>query len=366
MKEINNPKWVPQLLAWYDVNKRDLPWRDCGDPYKVWVSEVMSQQTRIEAMKSYYDNWMRLFPTLEDLAKASEDEVVHAWQGLGYYSRARNLRLGVQDVVNNYGGVVPHNRKDMESLKGVGSYTAGAVLSMAYGEPEVAVDGNVLRIYARLYGIFDDILSTKGKKVITAIVEDTLPHDRPGDFNQALMDFGSAVCIPKTPRCGECPIVNMCHAYQHNVTDRLPVRIKKTKVVDVPVFVGILSYGDYYLLHKRPNRGLLRSMWEFPSVENANSYDAAESGLTELVGALGFGLSLQPVIVKELTHVFSHRKWFMKAFRGDLQYTGDYTSIESIQKQLPKDWMLIKREEFADYAWAGPHGKLTELCPIIE
>ena len=126
-----DPKWVPQLLAWYDVNKRDLPWRDCGDPYKVWVSEVMSQQTRIEAMKPYYDNWMRLFPTLEELAKASEDEVVHAWQGLGYYSRARNLRLGVQDVVNNYGGVVPHNRKEMESLKGVGSYTAGAVLSMA-------------------------------------------------------------------------------------------------------------------------------------------------------------------------------------------------------------------------------------------
>ena len=139
-----------------------------------------------------------------------------------------------------------------------------------------------------------------------------MPHDRPGDFNQALMDFGSAVCIPKTPRCGECPIVNMCHAYQHNVTDQLPVRIKKTKVVDVPVFVGILSYGDYYLLHKRPNRGLLRSMWEFPSVENADSYDAAESGLTEIVGALGFGLSLQPVIVKELTHVFSHRKWFMR------------------------------------------------------
>ncbi len=366
MKEINNPKWVPQLLAWYDVNKRDLPWRDCGDPYKVWVSEVMSQQTRIEAMKPYYDNWMRLFPTLEELAKASEDEVVHAWQGLGYYSRARNLRLGVQDVVNNYGGVVPHNRKDMESLKGVGSYTAGAVLSMAYGEPEVAVDGNVLRIYARLYGIFDDILGTKGKKAITAIVEDTLPHDRPGDFNQALMDFGSAVCIPKTPRCGECPIVNTCHAYQHNVTDQLPVRIKKTKVVDVPVFVGILSYGDYYLLHKRPNRGLLRSMWEFPSVENADSYDATESGLTELVGALGFGLSLQPVIVKELTHVFSHRKWFIKAFRGDLMYTESHTSIESIQKQLPKDWMLIKREEFADYAWAGPHGKLTELCPIVE
>lgn len=363
MIEEKNPKWVPQLLAWYDINKRDLPWRDCGDPYKVWVSEVMSQQTRIEAMKPYYDNWMRLFPTLQDLANATEDEVVHAWQGLGYYSRARNLRLGVQDVVNNYGGIVPRNRKDMESLKGVGSYTAGAVLSMAYGEAEVAVDGNVLRIYARLYGVYDDILSTKGKKVITELVEATLPHNRPGDFNQSLMDFGSAVCIPKSPRCSECPISHMCYAYQHNVTEQLPVRIKKTKVIDVPVWIGILQYEGYYLLHKRPNRGLLRSMWEFPSVEGAGSFDEAEQGLAELVGSLGFTLSLQPIVIKELTHIFSHRKWFMKAFKGDLIYTR-HISIDAIQQNLPKDWILIKREAFAHYAWAGPHGKLTELCPL--
>lgn len=363
MIEEQNPKWVPQLLAWYDINKRDLPWRDCGDPYKVWVSEVMSQQTRIEAMKPYYDNWMRLFPTLQDLANATEDEVVHAWQGLGYYSRARNLRLGVQDVVNNYGGIVPRNRKDMESLKGVGSYTAGAVLSMAYGEAEVAVDGNVLRIYARLYGVYDDILSTKGKKVITELVEATLPHNRPGDFNQSLMDFGSAVCIPKSPRCSECPISHMCYAYQHNVTEQLPVRIKKTKVIDVPVWIGILQYDGYYLLHKRPNRGLLRSMWEFPSVEGAGAFDEAEQGLAELVGSLGFTLSLQPIVIKELTHIFSHRKWFMKAFKGDLIYTR-HISIDAIQQNLPKDWILIKREAFAHYAWAGPHGKLTELCPL--
>lgn len=367
MTDNKNPKWVPQLLAWYDVHKRELPWRGCRDPYKIWVSEVMSQQTRIEAMKPYYDNWMQLFPTLQDLAKATEDEVVHAWQGLGYYSRARNLRLGVQEVVEQYGGEVPRNRKAMESLKGVGSYTAGAVLSMAYNEPEVAVDGNVLRIYARLYHIFDDILSTKGRKKITAIVEDTLPHDRPGDFNQALMDFGSAVCIPKAPRCGACPIVNMCEAYQQKDTDKLPVRIKKTKVVDVPVFVGILQFGTYYLLHKRPNRGLLRSMWEFPSIENANSYDEAEQGLTDLVLPVGFELFLQPLIVKELTHVFSHRKWFMKAFRGDISFVGGNsvghtdTPVEVIQQQLPKDWILIKRDEFPNYAWAGPHGKLTEI-----
>ena len=154
---------------------------------------------------------MRLFPTLEDLAKASEDEVVHAWQGLGYYSRARNLRLGVKDVVENYGGIVPRDRKTMESLKGVGSYTAGAVLSMAYNEPEVAVDGNVLRIYARLYRIFDDILSMKGKKAITAIVEDTLPHDRPGDFNQALMDLVQPYVSLRRHVAVSVPLVNTCY-----------------------------------------------------------------------------------------------------------------------------------------------------------
>ena len=178
------------------------------------------------------------------------------------------------------------------------------------------------------------------------------------------MDFGSAVCIPKTPRCGECPIVNMCAAYQHEDTDKLPVRIKKTKVVEVPLFVGILNYKGYYLLHKRPNRGLLRSMWEFPSVEMISAFEDGERGLEELVQALGFELSLQPVLVKEITHIFSHRKWFMKAFRGDLTYTGDANNIliADIQQQLPKDWMLIKRDEFSDYAWAGPHGKLTEIA----
>ena len=204
--DIVKPLWVRDLLDWYDHNKRDLPWRDSGDPYKVWVSEIMSQQTRIEAMKPYYETWMGLFPTLQDLAAASEEEVVHAWQGLGYYSRARNLRLGAQMVVADFDGRIPMDRKAMESLKGVGSYTAGAVLSMAYGQHQTAVDGNVLRIYARLYGITMDILSTAGKKAITAIVEDTLPYDRPGDFNQALMDFGSAVCIPKSPRCHDCPL----------------------------------------------------------------------------------------------------------------------------------------------------------------
>lgn len=356
------PKWVQRLLDWYDVNKRDLPWRGVGDPYKIWVSEVMSQQTRIEAMKPYYDNWMQLFPNVEALAEASEDEVVHAWQGLGYYSRARNLRLGVQEVVSNYGGVVPKDRKSMESLKGVGAYTAGAILSMAYNLPEVAVDGNVLRIYARLYNINDDILGTVGKKKITALVEETLPHDRPGDFNQSLMDFGSSVCIPKSPRCSDCPINSSCEAYANGTTADLPVRIKKTKSITIPLVVGLVQLGDYYLLHKRPNTGLLRSMWEFPSAE-ASDFSAGESQLKDLLGALGFELKLDSTMVRELTHVFSHRKWEMKTYRGTLIWRGsDAEQIAAIQTKLPADYMLLPRLEFATYTWAGPHGKLTELC----
>lgn len=359
--DIVKPLWVRDLLDWYDHNKRDLPWRDSGDPYKVWVSEIMSQQTRIEAMKPYYETWMGLFPTLQALAAASEAEVVHAWQGLGYYSRARNLRLGAQMVVADFDGRIPMDRKAMESLKGVGSYTAGAVLSMAYGQHQTAVDGNVLRIYARLYGITMDILSTAGKKAITAIVEDTLPYDRPGDFNQALMDFGSAVCIPKSPRCQDCPLRANCLAYGEGQTDSLPVRIVKTKVKTIPVTVAILSLGPYYLLHKRPNQGLLQSMWEFPSLEGAKTIGEGLHAIKGQVEALlgpDAQVSIEPKKIHDLTHVFSHRKWLMKVYQGTIKGLDGAV----IKGGLPADWMLVPRQSFTDYAWAGPHGKLTELC----
>lgn len=355
------PQWVRLLLDWYDDHKRDLPWRDSGDPYKVWVSEIMSQQTRIEAMKPYYETWMQRFPSLESLAQASEEEVVHAWQGLGYYSRARNLRLGAQMVVNDFQGRVPTNRKDMESIKGVGTYTAGAVLSMAYGQHQTAVDGNVLRIYARLYGIHMDILSTAGKKAITAIVEDTLPYDRPGDFNQALMDFGSAVCIPKAPRCQECPLTRDCRALADQETDLLPIRLVKTKVKSVSLTVVILSLDGYYLLHQRPARGLLQSMWEFPTEEGAKSMEEGLAKIQERVMALvgpKASIFVGTQEIHELKHIFSHRKWLMKVYRGRIEGL----AAEDVQAILPDDWMLIRRSDFSDYAWAGPHGKLTEFC----
>lgn len=261
-----NINWPKVLLSWYDGNKRDLPWRESKNPYHIWVSEVMSQQTRIEAMRPYYETWMRLFPSIKDLAEASEDDVVKAWQGLGYYSRARNLRLGAQEILAKQGGQIPTDRKTLESIQGIGPYTAGAILSIAYNLPEVAVDGNVLRVYARLYDCHEDVLKAKGKKLITSKVEETLPSARPGDFNQALMDFGTAICIPKAPRCHLCPLQKDCLAYEKGTMNDLPIRTKKKAIPITVVITLLIEQNGYYLLHKRPDKGLLRSMWEFPSV----------------------------------------------------------------------------------------------------
>ncbi len=350
--------WVQALLDWYYVNRRDLPWRGSDDPYRIWVSEVMSQQTRIEAMKPYYENWMRQFPTMEALAAADEDTVVKAWQGLGYYSRARNLRLGVKEVVEKYGGVVPRNRKEVESLRGVGNYTAGAILSLAYGLPEPAIDGNVLRVYARLYCVTNDIMRTAGKKKIAALVDATLPSDCAGDFNQALMDFGSAICIPKVPRCESCPLRRWCEADAKDMAGDLPVRIVKTKVPTTSVTVGLIVDGEgRYLLHRRPDTGLLRSMWEFASVTGEKPVMP-----TELAKELSLLVDWDEAPRTSLRHVFSHRIWDMKVYTGTLKgYKAVHPVVGGTVAQ-DASWRWVSPSEFTELPWAGPHGKLTVYC----
>ena len=260
--DIKKEHWSPLLLDWFAAHGRDLPWRDetPRDPYKVWVSEIMLQQTKVETVRPYYDSWMDHFPTLSALAAASQDEVLRQWQGLGYYSRARNLHQAVQEVQAKYGGHVPENKKDVQSLKGVGDYTAGAILSLAYGQKEPAVDGNVLRIFARLYDIEENILSTPVKKKVTALVAEQLPDEAPGAFNEALMDLGAMICIPKHPRCPDCPLQELCLAHRVGKECELPIRLvkKKSPVEDITVFV--VRKGEQWLVHRRPPTGLLASM----------------------------------------------------------------------------------------------------------
>ncbi len=342
--------WAGELLAWFDGNKRELPWRENKDPYRIWVSEIMLQQTKVEAVKPYFYSWMEKFPTVEALAAAPEEEVLKAWQGLGYYQRAKNLHQAVQEVCVQYGGAIPAEKKAFQSLKGVGEYTAGAVTSIAFGKPEPAVDGNVLRIFARLYAIRSDILQARTKKAITALVQQQLPLDRPGDFNEALMDLGAGICIPKAPRCENCPLDFCCESRRLGLETELPVRKKKGEVPVYHITAVILENDGMYLLHRRPDTGLLASMWEFPAVRTDTKEEGKEA-LKELLNEAGVSVRFSDSAPLALSHVFSHQKWLMQAFFG-------HTDRRDVLDETGS-WRWLSREEFTSVPWAGPHGKLA-------
>ena len=346
---IKEDNWSSLLLDWFDAHGRDLPWRDESprDPYKVWVSEIMLQQTKVETVRPYYDSWMERFPNIKSLAAASQDDVLRQWQGLGYYSRARNLLDAVQEVQAKYGCRVPDTKKEVRALKGVGDYTAGAILSLAYGKKEAAVDGNVLRIFARLYDIEENVLTTAVKKQVAALVEEQMPEDRPGAFNEALMDLGATICIPKHPRCGECPLADICMAKRAGREQELPVRIVKKKVPTAPVTVLDEEDNGRWLIHRRPPQGLLASMWEFP-----NGTDGLD-GVRQLTEGVGVTIAVDDEPIGTLKHVFSHKIWQMTI------YEGRRIGGELMEKE---DWQWLPRRDMTSVPWAGPHGKITAMA----
>uniref|UniRef100_UPI00402646CC A/G-specific adenine glycosylase n=2 Tax=Megasphaera TaxID=906 RepID=UPI00402646CC len=298
----------------------------------------------------YYDSWMDHFPTLSALAAASQDEVLRQWQGLGYYSRARHLHQAVQEVQAKYGGHVPENKKDVQSLKGVGDYTAGAILSLAYGQKEPAVDGNVLRIFARLYDIEENILSTPVKKKVTALVAEQLPDEAPGAFNEALMDLGAMICIPKHPRCQDCPLEKLCLAHRAGKEGELPIRLVKKKSPVEDITVVVVRNGSQWLVHRRPPKGLLASMWEFP-----NAQGKGEEGLHavgQLLAQKGLTLAADDQSIGSLKSVFSHKTWQMTIYEG---------RITQGKLEEEEDWQWIDCKAYASLPWAGPHGKITAM-----
>lgn len=302
-----------KLLAWYDACGRELLWRQDTTLYKVWVSEIMLQQTRVEAVESYYRRFLDRFPDMRTLADAPEEDVLHAWQGLGYYSRARNLQTGVREALERYGGVLPQTRQEVESLSGVGSYTAGALLSIVHGQAEPAVDGNVLRVFSRLFCLKQLMTSSVGKQAVTAKVREVIPSDRPGDFNQAVMDLGSSVC-GRVPRCSICPLADECIAYKEGCQSELPRKAKKAEPRPVKMAVGIVkNHCQQFFVRKRPKGGLLAGMWEFPTIEVVD--DDQETALLSL-----FANSGQTVASlaqwRTLQHVFSHRTWDLQIYQG--------------------------------------------------
>lgn len=306
------------LLAWYDTARRHLPWRETVSPYRTWVSEIMLQQTRVSAVIPYFERFMEALPTVESLAAAEDAQLLALWQGLGYYSRARNLQKAAKTIVNDFGGVFPDSYEQLLSLTGVGEYTAGAIASIAFHRPVPAVDGNVLRVVARLTDCSDNILNEAVRRRFREELNEVIPHDRPGDFNQALMELGALVCLPNTePKCGECPCRDFCLAYGRGHQTTLPVREKNMGKRKEERTVFILRRGDSEAVRQRPKEGLLASLWEYPNVLGALDERAAAKQLAD------WGIVPHKWLkTAHKKHVFTHIIWKMTVYTIEIMGEG--------------------------------------------
>ena len=327
------------LLKWYDNNRRILPWREQPTPYRVWVSEIMLQQTRVEAVKPYFQRFMDTLPDIAALAEAPEETLLKLWEGLGYYNRVRNLQKAAIQIMEDYGGRMPDSYEELLNLKGIGSYTAGAVSSIAYGRPNPAVDGNVLRVISRIRKDERCISEDKVKKSVEKDLREVIPKDRPGDFNQAMMEIGACVCIPNgAPHCEECPLRQICLAYEDGTQQQYPNKAKAKERIIEEKTILIIRDAELAALHKRPSKGLLAGMYEFPSMQGFCTAEDVKEYLTE--NGLQV-LRIQPL--EDAKHIFSHREWHMKGY------------LIRVDELAPKkagpdsaDWIYIEPRETKD------------------
>ena len=358
-----------KLLAWYDENKRDLPWRRSKNPYHIWVSEIMLQQTRVDTVIPYYERFLDWFPTVESLANAPEDRLLKAWEGLGYYSRVRNMQTAAQQIMSEFEGKFPSTYEGISSLKGIGPYTAGAISSIAFNLPQPAVDGNVMRVLARLFEVNHDIGNPSNRKIFQAMMEVLIDPDRPGDFNQALMDLGSDIEAPVNPRPEESPVKEFSAAYQHGTMDRYPIKAPKKK--PIPIYLKALvvqnSQGQF-LLEKNESENLLAGFWHFPLIEVDEFSDQNQdldlfSQVAEPILQLGpspqesfeqdydLEVDWQDLRFEEVKHIFSHRKWHIQIIAGRVAESQEYADREVL-------W--LSPEEFSNYPLAKPQQKIWQ------
>ncbi len=328
---------VKPLLHWYRDNKRTLPWREDPVPYHIWISEIMLQQTRVEAVKEYYRRFLDELPDITSLAAVQEERLLKLWEGLGYYNRARNLKKSAIMIMENYQGNMPDTYEDLLKLPGIGAYTAGAIASIAFGADVPAVDGNVLRVITRVTGDESDISDDGVRKRISGELLKILPKGESGTFNQALMDLGAMICIPNgQPKCDQCPWKELCITCREGMTDRIPYKPpKKQRTVEKKTVLVIRLKGGV-LLHKRPGKGLLAGLYELPSMEG----HCKKKEALDFVKELGFA----PIYIESLPsakHIFTHKEWLMKAYlvRADeLSETKDITKADG-------RWHLVSPEE---------------------
>lgn len=327
------------LLDWYAENKRELPWRDTSDPYLIWISEIILQQTRVVQGTEYFLRFVHRFPDVKSLASASEDEVMKYWQGLGYYSRARNLHAAAKSM----NGVFPVTYKEVRALKGVGDYTAAAVCSFAYDMPYAVVDGNVYRVLSRYFGIDTPIDSTAGKKIFTALAEEMLPKSRPADYNQAIMDFGALQCVPQTPNCMCCPLVDSCFALSKGRVMQLPAKQHKTKTTNRYFNYMYVRIGAYTtLIHKRTENDIWKNLFELPLIEVEQNLSEEEFLACPQLHELLAGDEVFTVrsVLRNVKHVLSHRIIYANFYEVELPE--DTSSFSGYQR--------VRIEELEQYA----------------
>ena len=350
------------LLEWYDQHKRDLPWRHTKDPYAIWVSEIMLQQTRVDTVIPYYERFLYHLPTIRDLAEAPEELLLKLWEGLGYYSRIRNMQQAAQQMVETFSGQFPSTYAEITTLKGIGPYTAGAIASIAFNLPEPAVDGNVMRVLSRLFEVDYDIGIPVNRKIFQRMMELLIDPHRPGDFNQALMDLGSDIESPVNPRPEESPVKEFSAAYLNGTMDKYPIKAPKKKPLPL-AYQGMIirNKQNEFLLEKNQSTKLLEGFWSFPLLEKGNPVDKQVSLfepkeelvqvdiLQKFTEEYALTIDWSPQEFAPVQHVFSHRKWHIDLVEGQ-------SSMTKLPKHRHLKWVAV--EDFSAYPFAKPQQKM--------
>jgi A/G-specific adenine glycosylase len=337
------PTFQSSLLHWYQTHKRDLPWRRTNDPYRILVSEIMLQQTQVETVIPYYLRFLKTFPSFRALAKAPLGRVLKLWEGLGYYSRARNLHALAKTVCREHNGRLPNEPAALRELPGVGPYTAGAILSIAFKQDYAVLDGNVQRVLARQAGWTHDLRTTEAKKSLWTLAQSFLPHGKAGDYNQALMELGALVCTPQTPRCGACPVSSQCQARKQNKVNQIPFKPKAKVLPHYQIGAGVIWKGEKLLISQRPYNGLLGGLWEFPGGKREASESMPDCVRREIQEELGVRVKVGPRMAK-IDHAYSHFKITLHA-----HYCRYISGIP--QPTGCRAWRWVRPAELGKYAF---------------
>jgi A/G-specific adenine glycosylase len=353
---IDNPiqrRFRKKLLSWYDKQARPLPWRETKDPYRIWVSEVMLQQTQVKTVELYYGRFVDRFPSVEELACAAPDEVMKLWEGLGYYGRARHLHRAAREVVERFDGSIPDTLEDLLSLPGIGRYTAGAILSIAFEKPEAVLDGNVIRVLSRMFHITDDVRKGSTLRRLWSLSEGLLPKRRIRDYNQALMELGALVCRSRNPACPDCPVWAMCEAFRLSLQRELPVKSPRKPVPHHEVTAGIIWRDDRLLITRRPPKGLLGGLWEFPGGKLEPGENLEGCLKREIREELGIAIEVGALLTS-VEHAYTHFRITLHAF--ECRYRGGRIRLIGID-----DYRWILPGELDEFALPAADHKIIAL-----